>query len=225
MKKVNSIFDVIGPIMVGPSSSHTAGAAKLARIARSLSGEEIKKVIVMLHGSFHTTYKGHGTDRALLAGILGLAPSDPSLVDAYELAEKAGLEYEFVKKDLGPVHPNTIKFIVTGASGNVTELVGASVGGGEVLVSSLNGFEVSFSGNSYTVISIQDDVPGIVSEISGVFAAAGLNLATITLSRSARGREATMIMEIDSEPSQEVLDKLRTLPRIRKIICYRPVEA
>jgi L-serine dehydratase len=225
MKKVNSIFDVIGPIMVGPSSSHTAGAAKLARIARSLSGEEIKKVIFMLHGSFQTTYKGHGTDRALLAGILGLAPSDPSLVDAYELAEKAGLEYEFVKKDLGPVHPNTIKFIVTGASGNVTELVGASVGGGEVLVSSLNGFEVSFSGNSYTVISIQDDVPGIVSEISGVFAAAGLNLATITLSRSARGREATMIMEIDSEPSQEVLDRLRNLPRIRKIICYRPVEA
>ncbi len=225
MKKVNSIFDVIGPIMVGPSSSHTAGAAKLARIARSLSGEEIKKVVFMLHGSFQTTYKGHGTDRALLAGILGLAPSDPSLVDAYELAEKAGLEYEFVKKDLGPVHPNTIKFIVTGASGNVTELVGASVGGGEVLVSSLNGFEVSFSGNSYTVISIQDDVPGIVSEISGVFAAAGLNLATITLSRSARGREATMIMEIDSEPSQEVLDRLRNLPRIRKIICYRPVEA
>ena len=223
MKKVNSIFDVIGPIMVGPSSSHTAGAAKLARIARSLCGEEIKKVTFQLHGSFQTTYKGHGTDRALLAGILGLSPSDPGLVNAYELAKEAGLEYEFVKKDLGPVHPNTIKFIITGASGNVTEIIGASEGGGEVLISSLNGISVNFSGNSYTVISIQDDTPGIVSEISRVFAKSGINMATITLSRSARGKEGTMITEIDSAPSEQDLARLRALPHVKKIICYMPV--
>ena len=222
MNKVNSLFDVIGPIMVGPSSSHTAGVAKLARIAESVAGEKIKKVSFLLHGSFQTTYKGHGSDRALLAGIMGLSPSDPGLVNAYELAEKHGLEYEFIKKDLGPVHPNTIKFIITGESGNVTELTGASIGGGEVLISNLNGFDVSFGGNYHTVIIIMEDKPGIVTAVSGEFAKEGVNLANMSLSRAGRGQDATMIMELDSPPSHNALEMVEKLPHVKKVLYYRP---
>ena len=222
MNKVNSLFEVIGPIMVGPSSSHTAGVAKLAKIAASMTGEKIVKVQFLLHGSFQTTYKGHGSDRALLAGILGLGPSDPKLVDAYKLAEEAGLEYEFIPQDLGPVHPNTIKFVMTGESGNVTTLTGSSVGGGEVLVSNFDGIDVNFSGNFFTVIIINKDRPGVVADVSWAIASSGQNLASVSLSRTARGKVGTMIMELDGEPDPRVLRSLKLIPHVTKVLYYKP---
>ncbi len=225
MNKVNSLFDVIGPVMVGPSSSHTAGVAKLARIAESVAGERITEVTFLLHGSFQTTYKGHGSDRALLAGIMGLGPSDPRLVDAYRLADEAGLKYEFVKKDLGAVHPNTIKVVMTGESGNVTELTGASVGGGEVLISNLNGFEVNFGGNYYTLVIIHEDRPGVVTAVAGELAKEGVNLATMSLSRAARGMEATLIMELDTEPSPAAISRIGEIPHVSKVLFYKPEKA
>ena len=133
------VFDVLGPIMVGPSSSHTAGAARLGKVARSVLGEKVVDVKFILHGSFAKTYKGHGTDKALVAGILGMQPDDERLRLSLLLAEKSGVKYEFIEEDLGDYHPNTVKFIMTGESGSTCEVLGSSIGGGSIQIIEVNG--------------------------------------------------------------------------------------
>jgi len=140
------VFDILGPIMIGPSSSHTAGAARLAKVAGIIAGGKITKVSFLLHGSFAQTYKGHGTDKALVAGILNMDPWDENLKSSFNIAEEKGIEIIFAETDLGDVHPNTVKFIITKADGSITEVTGSSIGGGNITVINIDGQVVEFTG-------------------------------------------------------------------------------
>jgi len=224
MKKVNSIFDIIGPIMIGPSSSHTAGSAKLAKIAGEFAGDKIVSVTFFLHGSFQETYKGHGTDRALIAGILKLDPHDPALRTSFNLAKEQGLLYEFIPMDLGMVHPNTVKFEMHTEDGRTTEVIGSSVGGGEVVITEVNGFEVKFDGNYYTIITRHKDVKGVVAQVAGILAENNVNIATLNLSRTRKGEEASMIIETDSPPPEIAMDQVRGLPAMVSLMAINPIK-
>ena len=224
MKKVNSIFEVLGPIMIGPSSSHTAGAARLARIAKDICEGDIKRVKFYLHGSFSKTYKGHGTDRALIAGILGLMPDDERLRDSLKLANEAGLKYEFIMADLGMVHPNTVKFVMETTDGDITEVTGSSVGGGAVLITNINGFEVQFTGEYCTIITRHLDRRGIISEVSGILAHNRINIGNMNVYRNPGSEIASMIIEIDSEPADYVIDMIKEMEVMKSVILIRKIE-
>lgn len=183
MKDVG-VFDIMGPIMIGPSSSHTAGAARLGKIARAVSEGDIKEVKFLLHGSFGKTYKGHGTDRALVAGILGMEPSDIRLRDAIDIAEAQGIKVSFEEFDLGDAHPNTVKILITGKTGNNYEVIGSSIGGGSIQVSEVNGNNVEFTGAYPTLIISHMDIPGAVSKVTAILYKDDINIAFMKVFRS-----------------------------------------
>lgn len=212
------VFDVLGPIMIGPSSSHTAGAARLGKIARTIVNKPIKEVTFLLHGSFKETYRGHGTDRALVAGILGMEPSDDRLRNAIELAEKEGIAITFQPSDLGQVHPNTVKFLITDCDGIEWEVLGSSIGGGLVAISEINGNKVKITGEFPTIITCHDDIPGTVSKTSTLFYENGINIAHMTLVRSQKGKDATMTLEVDSLISKEIEEKIKQIDGINRVI-------
>jgi len=221
MKKVNSIFDVLGPIMIGPSSSHTAGAARLAKIASYIAGKNIKSVKFYLHGSFQHTYRGHGTDRALIAGILGLEAEDDQLRNSFELAEQKKLEYEYIPADLGPVHPNTVKFEIVNEDDVKTIVTGASIGGGAVRITNINGYEVSISGDYNTIILNYPDVKGVISQVSSILSNYGINIATMNVSRKSIGKEATMIIEIDGTIGDEAIEEIEKIDLMNSVIVVK----
>jgi len=208
MKKKYGVFDIIGPIMIGPSSSHTAGAAKLARIARGIAGEEPVEVNFYLHGSFSKTYKGHGTDRALVAGILGMDPADDNLKESLKFARAKGMKVSFSEKDLGDVHPNTVMVEMILKDGKEVSVTGSSIGGGAVEISNIDGEEIQFSGNYPTLLISQRDVPGVVANVSKLLYDFGVNIAYMSLFRSQKGRDAMMIFELDQNIDAEILQRL-----------------
>lgn len=212
------IFDVLGPIMIGPSSSHTAGAARLGKIARTIVNKPIKNVTFLLHGSFKETYKGHGTDRALVAGILGMMPDDSRLRDSLSLAEKEGLGVNFLPADLGQVHPNTVKFLITDCDDINWEVLGSSIGGGLVEIYEINGNKVKITGEYPTIITCHDDIPGTVSKVSTLFYNNDINIAHMTLVRSQKGKDATMTFEVDSNVSEELITELKAVEGINHVI-------
>ena len=208
MKKKYGVFDIIGPIMIGPSSSHTAGAAKLAKIARGIAGEEPVEVHFYLHGSFSKTYKGHGTDRALVAGILGMDPADDDLKESLKLAKAKGMKVSFNEKDLGDVHPNTVMVDMIMKDGREVSVTGSSIGGGAVEISRIDGEEIQFSGNYPTLLITQRDVPGVVANVSKLLYDFGVNIAYMSLFRSQKGKDAMMIFELDQNIDSNILEKL-----------------
>ena len=212
------IFDVLGPIMIGPSSSHTAGAARLGKIARTIVNKPIKNVTFLLHGSFKETYKGHGTDRALVAGILGMMPDDERLRDALLIAEKEGLEVHFLPADLGQVHPNTVKILMTDCDDINWEVLGSSIGGGLVEIYEINGNKVKITGEYPTIITCHDDIPGTVSKVSTLFYNNDINIAHMTLVRSQKGKDATMTFEVDSNVSEELITELKAVEGVNHVI-------
>ena len=212
------IFDVLGPIMIGPSSSHTAGAARLGKIARTIVNKPIKNVTFLLHGSFKETYKGHGTDRALVAGILGMMPDDSRLRDSLSLAEKEGLGVNFLPADLGQVHPNTVKFLITDCDDINWEVLGSSIGGGLVEIYEINGNKVKITGEYPTIITCHDDIPGTVSKVSTLFYDNDINIAHMTLVRSQKGKDATMTFEVDSNVSEELITELKAVEGVNHVI-------
>lgn len=223
MKGINimaniGIFDVLGPIMIGPSSSHTAGAARLGKIARTIVNKPVKEVTFLLHGSFKETYKGHGTDRALVAGILGMMPDDARLKESLSIAETEGLAIKFLPADLGQVHPNTVKFLMTDIDGIEWEVLGSSIGGGLVEIYEVNGSKVKITGEYPTIITNHSDVPGTVSKISTVFYENEINIANMTLVRSQKGQDATMTLEIDHAASDKVIEELRAIDGVNRVI-------
>lgn len=223
MKKYG-VFDVIGPVMIGPSSSHTAGAARLGKIARVIAAEEIKEVKFELHGSFAKTYKGHGTDRALVAGILGMEPCDARLREALEIAEEIGLKIEFIEVKNGEeTHPNTVKFYIKGVSGNEYTITGSSIGGGSIVVTEVNGNEVQFTGEYPTIIISNIDVPGVLSRVTSLLYEEGINIAFMKLYRRGRGKAATMIFEVDSVLGEDIIEKIKEIEEIRKVVKINPV--
>lgn len=212
------IFDVLGPIMIGPSSSHTAGAARLGKIARTIVNKPIKDVTFLLHGSFKETYKGHGTDRALVAGILGMVPDDERLRDALLIAEKEGLEVHFLPADLGQVHPNTVKILMTDCDDINWEVLGSSIGGRLVEIYEINGNKVKITGEYPTIITCHDDIPDTVSKVSTLFYDNDINIAHMTLVRSQKGKDATMTFEVDNNVSEELIAAIKAVEGVNRVI-------
>jgi len=208
------LFDVIGPVMVGPSSSHTAGAIRLGLLARAAAGFAPAQAVVGLHGSFADTGRGHGTDRGLVAGLLGWAPDDHRLLHVAEHAAAAGLKVEFRRVDLGRVHPNTARIELTGPDGQTAAVQGSSIGGGAVVVTELNGWPVELAGLYDTLLVAHRDRRGVLAGITGTLADAGLNIATMRVARRERGGEAMATVELDSPPPAGIVAHLTTLPEV-----------
>ena len=222
MKNVG-VFDILGPVMVGPSSSHTAGAARLAKVARAIANGEIIEVKFLLHGSFAKTYRGHGTDRALVAGILGMEPSDIRLRDSLEIAKEKGIKIEFLEEDLGDVHPNTVKFLIKTEDGNECEVLGSSIGGGSIEIKEVNGNKVEFTGEYPTLIIAHKDVPGAVSKVTSILYYEGINIAFMKVFRRQKGKGATMIFEVDNKITDIAIDQIKDIESIIKVISINPV--
>ncbi len=212
------VFDVLGPIMIGPSSSHTAGAARLGKMASMIVGKEIKEVNFLLHGSFGQTYKGHGTDRALVAGILKMDADDRKLKDALELAKKKGIQIRFTPTDLGQVHPNTVEFLITDVDGGQWKIQGSSIGGGLVEINLINEYQVHLTGERPTLITSHKDIPGTVAKISEILYEGNMNIATMTLARSQRGLDATMTIEVDGDITEKIVSQIRRVEGIKRVI-------
>lgn len=207
-----SVFDIIGPRMIGPSSSHTAGAARLGKVARRISGNDVAKVVFVLYGSFAKTYKGHGTDRALLAGIMDMEPNDPNLGRSLDFAKASGLDYSFVvDEDTDPPHPNTVKVLIDSSNGKKTEVVGCSIGGGNIRVVQINGLNVEFTGEYPTLIIRHIDRPGVIAEVTSLMVQFNINIAFMRVFRQNKGQDAFMIIETDNEISKKVIAQVRSL--------------
>ena len=193
-----NIFDIMGPVMVGPSSSHTAGAVRIGRVARHLLAARPASVEILLHGSFAATGMGHGTDRALVAGLLDLTPDDPEIPRSFQLAEQAGMVVRIRSVELRGAHPNTAVLRMTHPDGRVLEVCASSLGGGRIRVNSIDGMEATFSGEFPTLIIRNEDKPGIVSEVTYLLSMNRCNIATMQLYRDRRGGLAVMVLECDT---------------------------
>ncbi|MBP3655451.1 MAG: L-serine ammonia-lyase, iron-sulfur-dependent subunit beta [Clostridia bacterium] len=213
-----NIFDILGPVMVGPSSSHTAGAVRIGRIARRLLGEGTPVMAsIGLSGSFAATGRGHGTDKAIVAGLLGMQTDDERIATSFEHAQQEGMAYTFSHVKLSGEHPNTAKLVLTGKSGRSMEIVASSLGGGRIMVVELDGLRAHFSGDLPTLIVQNMDQPGHVSDVTSMLAHKGINIATLQLSRDHPGGNAVMILEIDKAVPQEGIAWLARTEGIHRV--------
>lgn len=204
-----NVFDIMGPIMIGPSSSHTAGAARIGRIAAALLNEEVKEALIRFHGSFAETYKGHGTDKAIIAGIMGMKPDDERIPVSLELAKERGLQYSFQKVHLTNVHPNTVFIKLVSVSSKVIELQASSVGGGNIIITSVNGMSVNFTGQYTTLIVLHKDTPGMIAEVTGFLAERKINIASFQCSRTEKGSTAVMTIQTDNSVPKETVSEIK----------------
>jgi len=212
-----SLLDIIGPVMVGPSSSHTAGACRLGLLARCLVGGTPDRARIELHGSFARTGEGHGTDKAIVGGLMGFRPDDERIRDALGIAEREGLDYRFEKTTLGEeneVHPNTLRVTIERGDRS-SVMVGSSLGAGRVLVTEIDGYPVEVTGNYHTIVLVAEDVPGSVARIATILAEDGINIATLRLTRKQRGGDAFMVIEVDEQPDEKVRTDIRALSWVR----------
>ena len=220
------LFDVLGPVMIGPSSSHTAGAARIGYTAQKLLGEVPAKADIGLYGSFATTGKGHGTDRALVAGLLGLRPDDPRLPDSFALAEEQGMTFTIHPVELRSAHPNTAVLRLTARSGRELSLKAASVGGGRIRVTEIDGVPADFGGDSNTLIIHNEDTPGCIAEVTMSLALRRINIASMQVFRAAVGRYAVMVLECDSHIPHTLEQQLAVMPGLLKVTClWRVMQA
>ena len=202
------VFDILGPIMIGPSSSHTAGAARLGKVARAICGKPMKKVTFLLHGSFGKTYKGHGTH----------------LRNSLEIAKEKNIEIEFKEVDLGDAHPNTVKFIIEDIDGVFHEIVGSSIGGGSIKITEVNGSVVEFTGEYPTLIISHKDVPGAVSKVTAIVYEHNINIAFMKVFRTERGKAARMVFEMDSPITKDIIDEIKKVEAVEKLVVINPVK-
>ncbi|MCR5267211.1 MAG: L-serine ammonia-lyase, iron-sulfur-dependent subunit beta [Lachnospiraceae bacterium] len=213
-----NIFDIIGPVMIGPSSSHTAGACRIGYIARRLLTSDPKNATITFAGSFAKTYHGHGTDKAVVAGILGMQPDDLRLPDAPQIAKEQGLSYTIETADLPKSHPNTAVIRLTGTDGTEVEIEGASVGGGNILISKLNGMTSAFTGENNTVIVAHTDAPGVIADVASAFAMFDINIGSFRLARPHKGQQAIMTLEIDGEATPQILELLKRQANVTQVV-------
>ena len=212
-----NLFDIIGPVMIGPSSSHTAGAARIGRVARQLLGEPPVKAVVSFHGSFEKTYRGHGTDRAVVGGLLDMAVDDERLRRSLHIAKEQGLEVTFRAVHLRDAHPNTVVVEAVGESGRRVRVQAASIGGGSIRVQYLDGLEVGFSGEKITLVIRHTDAPGAIAMVTRLLSEAGINIATMRVFRHEVGGTACMAIELDARPEPALLAALRALPGLKDV--------
>ena len=208
---------MVGPIMIGPSSSHTAGVVRIGLVARKVLGKQPDEAVITFYNSFATTYEGHGSDRAVLAGLLGYKTDDVRIKEAINLAKEAGIKYQF--KPVGnasTLHPNTIKLLLKSGEQSI-EVVGESLGGGVINISQINGFTANITANSFTVIIKADDVKGSIAFLADVLAQDDCNIATMTCSRKGKNDMACLFIEMDSAPRQISLDYMAALRWVREV--------
>ena len=217
------VFEIIGPVMIGPSSSHTAGAARLGRLVRHLLGERPVRVVLTIYGSFAQTYRGHGTDRACVAGLLGWAPDDARLRDALEKAPTLGLDVTIETSDEDAMHPNTAKFLVTGESGGRHEYVGISTGGGRIRLLEIDKHSVDLDGTSDTLVTVHHDRPGIVAFVSRILADAKINISAMRLYRKERHQAAMMFIETDTPVPESLCREIGANEAIDSVRVFPPV--
>ena len=215
-----NIFDMMGPVMVGPSSSHTAGAARIGNMGRTLLGEEVARADIGLYGSFAETGYGNGTDRALLAGLLGMKPDDLRIPNAYEEANRAGMAYSFRTVELRDAHPNTALLELTGKSGKKLTLQASSIGGGAIVVNKIDGIDVNFTGDFNTLIVRNQDESGSVAAITSILSQVHINVANMSVNRHRRGGDALMVIETDQHIKPRQVEFLSELPGILSVTYY-----
>lgn len=212
-----SIFEAIGPIMIGPSSSHTAGAERLGRMAAKLVGQPFTHVEFGLHGSFAKTYRGHGTDIALVAGVLGLSQDDEHLRDAFALAAERGLTYRFYETELEGVHENSVCMTFSTTDGRIREIIGSSVGGGQIKICRVDGFSIDMSLNMTTLLILHRDTKGMLYQITRSLMGHDINIATMRLTRQEKGAMACCVIETDSDIPEAVVSELNGLADIHSV--------
>ena len=214
--KYKSVFDIIGPVMIGPSSSHTAGAARIGRVARNLFRREPKWATISFYGSFAKTYKGHGTDVAIVGGILDYDTFDERIIESIKVAKKKGIKIKFQEEEAITDHPNTARIRMGDEQGEI-ELVGISIGGGKVEIIELNGFELKLSGHHPAILVVHDDRFGAIASVSNVIAKHQLNIGHMDVSRKEKGQMALMTIEVDQPIDEAVINELTSLPNITQV--------
>lgn len=216
-QKFQSVFDIIGPVMIGPSSSHTAGAVRIGKVVHSIFGEIPDEVTFHLYNSFAKTCKGHGTDKALVAGIMGMDTDNPDIKRSLEIAHQKGIKiYWDILKDSNAPHPNTVKISVKKADKSMS-VTGVSIGGGNIQVTELNGFSVSLSMNTPTIITVHQDIPGMIAKVTDILSSSNINIATMNVTRESAGEKAIMIIEVDSRECQDAVKSIAKIPNIHNV--------
>ena len=219
-----NVFDIIGPIMIGPSSSHTAGVVRIGRVVNKLcDGNDPVKAEITLSGSFAKTGKGHGTDKALLAGIMGFHSYSPEIRDALKIAKERGLEYSFTNEEIRGAHPNTARIDFETADGKKGEVLASSIGGGNITVSRVNGMKVDFNGNSNTILVMHTDKPGVIANVTNMmhWEYEDLNISNFSLSRQEKGGDAIMTIETDNLPPETLIEDIRKIGHVTNAILIR----
>ena len=212
-----NVFDIIGPVMIGPSSSHTAGAARLGKVAKIMFGKDIKKAHIYMHGSFAKTGKGHGTDKALIAGLLGMEPDNDDLRYSFDIAKEQGMEFEFSAIELENVHPNTVRIILNGENDEKLTMEGSSVGGGCILVYKLNNYEVNLNFENPSIVVVHTDHPGVIAKVTDELYKYGVNICDFHLSRKSKGGEALMTIGMDSMPDSKIAEDISAIDFVRAV--------
>lgn len=218
--KYRSVFDIIGPVMVGPSSSHTAGAARIGKVCRMIFGEKPDSVEIDLYESFAKTYRGHGTDIALVGGLLGMNPDDPRLSESLKIAHDEGIEVLFIPKKEKAKHPNLVTMHLKKGNYKMS-VTGISIGGGNIQISELDGFSISLSMGTPTFIVVHEDVRGLLAQVSAVISDDGINIGTVTMTRQKKGDNGILVLEIDDKPTDDsTKEKLRSLNHVLSVTYF-----
>lgn len=214
-----SVFDVMGPNMIGPSSSHTAGAARIGFLAQKMINGPLKKVEFTLYGSFARTYKGHGTDRALLGGIMGFSTDDMRIRNSFEIADHNGLSFSFTTNEIETdVHPNTVDIHMINEKNQEMTVRGESLGGGKVRIVKINSVQVDFTGEYSAVIVTHQDKPGVVAYITKCLSDRNVNIAFMRLFRESKGEIAYTIVESDGHLPEDIDDTIRLNQNIHEVM-------
>ena len=214
-----NLFDIVGPVMVGPSSSHTAGAVRIGQVSRHLLGESVKEAKILLHGSFLATGKGHGTDKALVGGILGFDPDDARIKYSFELAKEQGVKFEFIKTNLGEnVHPNTVKMEMILEDGSKSTVMGASIGGGNIKLTEMDGLALDFNGSRSAVVLEIKDIPGAIAFITGILGHNNKNISMISTNKPAKSEYTFLTIETEDELESSLIDQLRKFEVVAKVV-------
>lgn len=217
------VFDVVGPVMIGPSSSHTAGAARIGLMAREILKDEPQSVTITLYGSFAKTYKGHGTDKSLVAGLLGFSADDVRLRTSFEIAAQQGMQITFHRSEAEIDHPNTVRIAMKGKTGREMEVVGVSLGGGKIEIREINGAGVSLSGEEHTLITVHRDKPGIIAQATTIMAIGHINVSNMRVFRSAKNATAVMIVCTDSPVPPEMVSMIKKISAIESVVTLLPL--
>ncbi len=216
-----NVFDIVGPVMIGPSSSHTAGAARIGKTAAMLLGAPVVKADILFHGSFAKTCKGHGTDKAIVGGILKMDPWDPGIRTSLEKAKKLGISINFRTGTIENAHPNTALVTLTSKIGNTIAIQGSSIGGGNIVITKVNDMEVYFTGQKTTLIVMHQDVPGIIAHVTNLVAAGNANICNFRLNRQEKGGLAIMTLEMDSDFDDALVSKIKAIPFVYNTILLK----